>query len=82
MNKQKTINIRRTSYIILLCLISSLVMTSCGKQNEPIFLKLSTDIQGGYDLQELDLTELGIEAPGGICIYNESIYVCDLWAND
>ena len=81
LNKQKTINIKRTSYIIILCLISSLVMISCGKRNEPLFLKLSTDIQGGYDLQELDLAELGIGAPGGICIYNESIYVCDVSNN-
>ena len=81
MNKQKAITVKRTSYIIILCMISSFLLTSCGKQNEPIFLKLSTDIQGGYDLQELDLTELGIEAPGGICIYNESIYVCDLSNN-
>lgn len=81
MNKQKAITVKRTSYIIILCMISSFLLTSCGKQNEPVFLKLSTDIQGGYDLQELDLTELGIEAPGGICIYNESIYVCDLSNN-
>ncbi len=69
--------------IIVLCLIAVLLLTSCGKEKEKetFFLKPDADIQGGYDLQELDLAELGIGTPGGTCIYNESIYVCDLSNN-
>ena len=39
------------------------------------------DISGDYGLKEIDLAALGIKRPGGICVYNDSIYVCDISNN-
>ncbi len=69
--------------IIVLCLLSLLGLAACGKEQEKetFFLKPDAGMQGGYDVQELDLVELEIGNPGGICIYNDSIYICDLSNN-
>ncbi len=64
---------------ISLCLILVLWLAACGKEQEKevFFLKPDADMRSEYHLQALDLDELGIENPGGICIYNDSIYICD-----
>lgn len=81
MKRRKIISVKTVSCVIILCLLSSFLTVSCGKRQEPVFLKLSTDVQGGYEVQEIALSGLGVEAPGGICIYGESIYVCDISNN-
>lgn len=68
---------------IVLCLLSLLGLAACGKEQEKetFFLKPDADTRSGYHLQELDLDKLGIETPGGICIYEDSIYICDVGNN-
>lgn len=68
---------------IVLCLLSLLGLAACGKEQEKetFFLKPDADTRSGYHLQELDLDKLGIETPGGICIYDNSIYICDVGNN-
>lgn len=60
-------------------MLSVLWLAACSKERERevFFLKPDADTRSGYDLQELALEEPGIGNPGGICIYNDSIYVCD-----
>ena len=74
-------DMKKIMSVMLACLVSVLLLDACGKEKKTLFLKPNADMQGGYDLQELDLAELGIGNPGGICIYDDSIYICDLSNN-
>lgn len=62
---------------ILLCIALIFLLASCGKNAEPSIIEINRDIQGSYVLEELDLSQIGIGKPGGICIYNNNLYVCD-----
>lgn len=62
---------------ILLCIALIFLLASCGKNAEPSIIEINRDIQGSYVLEELDMSQIGIGKPGGICIYNNNLYVCD-----
>lgn len=78
MRGEKT-GMKKAMRVTAVCLIGALFLSSCGKEKEreTFFLKPEVDVQDGYDLQELDLAELEIGNPGGICIYDDSLYICD-----
>lgn len=86
MNKCKTTKRKKIRCVVVMCLLAALLLTSCGKAEPPVFLDFLNadggyDISGDYDLKEIDLAALGIKMPGGICVYNDSIYVCDISNN-
>lgn len=68
---------KKINCTILLCIVLIFLLASCGKNAEAAIIEINRDIQDGYVLEELDISQIGIGKPGGICIYNNNIYVCD-----
>lgn len=85
MNKQKITNKRRMKSVSLaaICIVLMFSLAACGKKKPSLFLDFldeegNYELYDGYDLREINLDELGIETPGGVCVYNGNIYVCDI----
>lgn len=68
---------KKVNSTILLCIVFIFLLVSCGKNAEATLVEINKDIQGSYVLEELDMSQIGIGNPSGICIYNNHIYVCD-----
>ncbi|MCH5270125.1 MAG: hypothetical protein J1E83_05195 [Lachnospiraceae bacterium] len=68
---------KKVNSTILLCIVFIFLLASCGKNAEATLIEINQDIQGSYILEELDISQIGIGNPGGTCIYNNYIYVCD-----
>lgn len=68
---------KKVNSTILLYIVFIFLLASCGKNAEAATIEINRDIQDSYVLEELDMSRIGIGNPGGICIYNNNIYVCD-----
>lgn len=82
MNRYSKVN-KGGSFALVLCMLSIFLFSACGKEKPSIFLDFldeqgNYEMQGGYDLKEIDLADIGIGMPGGVCVYNDSIYICDV----
>lgn len=66
-----------------ICILLMLFITACGRKKPSLFLDFldeegNYELCGGYDLKEINLADIGIETPGGVCVYGDSLYVCDI----
>lgn len=68
---------KKVNSMILLCILLIFLLASCGIKSEAALIEINKDIQGDYILEELDISQIGIGNPSGICIHNNNIYVCD-----
>lgn len=72
---------------IVTCILSVFLFSACGKEKISVFLEAHKDeqgkydVQGNYDVKEIDLEQVGINTPGGVCCYDGNIYVCDIANN-
>lgn len=72
---------KKIGKIVSFCVVSALALSACNKYPEPAMIESNPDIQGDYILEELDNVQTGIGIPGGLCIYESNIYVCDIENN-
>ena len=82
MNKHGGLDGKR-SLAFVVGVLSVFLFSACGKEKPFVFLDFLDDqgnyeMKGGYDLKEIDLASIGIGTPGGVCVYNDNIYVCDI----
>ena len=82
MNKHGGLDGKR-SLAFVVGVLSVFLFSACGKEKPFVFLDFldeqgNYEMKGGYDLKEIDLASIGIGTPGGVCVYNDNIYVCDI----
>lgn len=69
--------IKRNGSVVCLAVSLLFLLTACGGNEKTAFVEINPDVQGNFILEEPDMDAAGIGNPGGICIHDDNLYVCD-----